>query len=127
MAVTEKTLCLSFEMRLHDSAGVLTLVFPAVVANTVLRRLTTDLPRRRHGGEARAQMQKLARQIRFGCSLQLPRVRVPASDLESLRPGMLLGLKMPADRLALLNVAGQGLFEARPIRQGPHRAARMER
>lgn len=127
MAVTEKTLCLSFEMRLHNSAGVLTLAFPAVVANTVLHRLTTDLPRRRHGREARTQMEKSVRRVRFGCSLQLPRVRVPASILENLQPGMLLRLDMPADRLPLLSVAGQALFEARAIRQGPHRAAGMER
>jgi len=127
MAVTEKTLCLSFEMRLHNTAGLLNLAFPAVVANTILRRLATDWAGQRHGGEVRAHMEKAARQIRFGCSLQLPRVRVPASGLESLRPGMLLRLDVPADSLSHLSVAGKSLFGARAVRQGPHRAARMER
>jgi flagellar motor switch protein FliM len=42
MAVTEKTLCLSFEIRMPHSSGLLNLAFPAVVANTILRRLTSD-------------------------------------------------------------------------------------
>lgn len=126
MAVTEKTLCLSFEMRLDSSTGLLNLAFPAVVANTILRRLTTDAYRR-SGGEAGAQMKKAARQIRFGCSLQLPRVRVPASVLENLQPGMLIQLDTPANWLPVMSVAGRNLFEARAVRQGPHRAARMDR
>lgn len=127
MSVTEKTLCLSFEMRLQHSAGVLNLAFPAVVANTILRRLTTDWATRRHGGEALAQMEKAVRQIRFGCSLQLPPVRVAASLLENLQPGAILRLNLPAETLPRLSVAGTSLMEGRPVRQGPHRAARMER
>ena len=51
IAVTEKTLCLSFEIRMPHSSGLLNLAFPAVVANTILRRLTTDWGRRcRHTG-----------------------------------------------------------------------------
>jgi flagellar motor switch protein FliM len=126
MAVTEKTLCLGFEIRLHDSVGLLNLAFPAVVANTILRRLTAEGVRR-HRGDARAQMEKVARQIRLGCSLQLPRVRVPASALEGLRPGMMLRLDVPAHSLPLLSVAGKNLFEARAVRQGPHLASRVER
>ncbi len=57
MSVTEKTLCLSFEIRMPHSSGLLNLAFPAVVANTILRRLTTDWGRRRrHAGETRARM-----------------------------------------------------------------------
>jgi flagellar motor switch protein FliM len=49
MSVTEKTLCLSFEIRMPHSSGLLNLAFPAVVANTILRRLTSDWGRsRRH-------------------------------------------------------------------------------
>ena len=57
ISVTEKTLCLSFEIRMPHSSGLLNLAFPAVVANTILRRLTTDWGRRRrHAGETRARM-----------------------------------------------------------------------
>lgn len=128
MAVAEKTLCLSFEIRMAHSAGLLNLAFPAVVANTVLRRLTSDWgKRRRPGDEARARMEQVARQIRFGSSLQLPTVRIPAKVLEGLAPGTLLRLELAANAVPVLRVGGEVLYEAQPVRQGPHRAARIAR
>jgi flagellar motor switch protein FliM len=128
MAVTEKTLCLSFEIRMPHAAGLLNLAFPAVVANTILRRLTSDWgSRRRHAAETRERMETTARRIRVGASLQLPVVRVAASDLESLEPGSILRLEIPANTLPEWRVGGRTLSQAHAIRQGPHRAARIER
>ncbi len=128
MSVAEKTLCLSFEIRMPHSSGLLNLAFPAVVANTILRRLATEWGRgRRHAGDARERMQAAARRIRFGCSLQLPSVRVRASELERLEPGSVLLLNLAGNNLPLWRVGGQTLNRAQAIRQGPHRAARMER
>jgi flagellar motor switch protein FliM len=127
MAVTEKTLCLSFEIRMPHSSGLLNLAFPAVVANTILRRLTADWGRRRrHGNEVRARMMAAALRIRFGGSLQLPAVRVAATELENLEPGSLLRLNLAANTMPVLRVGGQDLHRGRAIRQGPHRAARLE-
>src|ERR1035437_4409596 len=79
MSVTERTLCLSFEIRMPYGSGLLNLAFPAVVANTILRRLTSDWERsRRHPPETRARMEEAARHIRFGGSLQLPTVHLAA-------------------------------------------------
>ena len=128
MSVTEKTLCLSFEIRMPHSSGLLNLAFPAVVANTILRRLTSDWGRRRrHAGETRARMEASARRIRFGGSLQLPPVRLAASMIESLEPGTILRFDLPANTLPVWQAGGQTLSEARPIRCGPHRGARIER
>ena len=127
MAVTEKTLCLSFEIRMPHSSGLLNLAFPAVVANTILRRLTSDWGRRRHGAAARARMSAMARHIRFGCSLQLPTVRVSARALKDIEPGAVLRLDLPGNALPVWRAAGEALFEASPVRQGTRRAARMER
>jgi flagellar motor switch protein FliM len=128
MSVAEKTLCLSFEIRMPQSSGLLNLAFPAVVANTILRRLTTEWGRaRRHAGDARARMETAARKIRFGCSLQLPSVRLRASALKNLAPGSIVRLDLPANASPLWRVGGQTLAEAQVIRQGPHRAARIER
>jgi flagellar motor switch protein FliM len=127
MAVTEKTLCLSFEIRMPHSSGLLNLAFPAVVANTILRRLTSDWARRRrHAGETRARMEAAARKIRLGGSLQLPTVRVAASAIEALEPGSILRLNLAANTLPEWRVGGQPLSTAQPVRQGPHRAARIE-
>jgi flagellar motor switch protein FliM len=128
MPVTEKTLCLSFEIRMPHSSGLLNLAFPAVVANTILRRLTSDWGRRRrHAGETRARMEAAARRIRFGGSLQLPIVKLPASQIQNLEPGALLRLDLAANTLPEWRVGGLPLSQAAAIRQGPHRAARIER
>ena len=127
MSVNEKTLCLSFEIRMPHSSGLLNLAFPAVVANTILRRLTSDWGRRRrHAPEARARMEASARRIRFGGSLQLPPVRLPAKAIENLEPGSVLRLDLPANTLPEWRVGGQVLSRAQAVRQGAHRAARVE-
>jgi flagellar motor switch protein FliM len=128
MSVTEKTLCLSFEIRMPHSSGLLNLAFPAVVANTILRRLTSDWGRnRRHAGDTRARMQAAVRRIMVGGCLQLPTVRLPASMVENLEPGAVLRLDMPANTLPVWQVGGQPLSRAQAIRQGAHRGARIER
>jgi flagellar motor switch protein FliM len=128
MSVTEKTLCLSFEIRMPHSSGLLNLAFPAVVANTILRRLTSDWGRsRRHAGETRARMEAASRRIRFGASLQLPTVRLRASVLEELEPGSVLRFDLAANTLPEWRVGGQTIASAQAIRQGAQRAARIGR
>ena len=127
MSVNEKTLCLSFEIRMPHSSGLLNLAFPAVVSNTILRRLTSDWGRRkRHAAESRARMEVLVRRIRMGAALQLPSVRLPAASVENLELGSLIRLDLSANTAAEWRVAGQRLGHAQAIRQGAHRAARIE-
>jgi len=128
ISVAEKTLSLSFEIRMPHSSGLLNLAFPAVVANTILRRLTTDWGRRkRHADETRAQMEAIARRIRFGCSLQLPSVRLEAGALDHLQPGDVIRLDAASCTLSEWRVGGEPLALALPMRRGALRAARMER
>jgi flagellar motor switch protein FliM len=127
MSVNEKTLCLSFEIRTPQSSGLLNLAFPAVVSNTVLRRLTSDWGRRRrHAPESLARIEASAKRIRFGGALQLPPVRLPARMIEALEPGMVLNLGLSATAQAEWRVGGQRIGAAHPISQGTHRAARIE-
>jgi flagellar motor switch protein FliM len=128
ISVTEKTLCLSFEIRTPHSSGLLNLAFPAVVANTILRRLTTDWGRRRrHADETRTHMETVARGIRFGCSLQLPSMKLAARVLDHLAPGDVLPLPLAASALAEWRVGGEALALARAMRRGAHRAACVDR
>lgn len=128
ITVTEKALCLSFEIRMPHSSGLLNLAFPAVVANTILRRLTSDWGRRsHHPGETRSRVEEAARRIRFGCSLQLPTAPLAASALEQIRPGDVLRLPVGAATLSEWRVAGLPILQARAMRRGDHRAARVER
>ena len=128
MSVNEKSLCLSFEIRMPHSAGLLNLAFPAVVSNTILRRLTSDWARgRRHGPDTRTRMEAAARRIRFGGALQLPSTRISARLLEELHPGDILRFDIPATARPLWCVGGRPLATAQPFRQGDHRAARLEK
>jgi flagellar motor switch protein FliM len=132
IAATENALCLSFELRMPNCSGLLNLAFPAVVANTILRRLTTDSTtgwsrRCRHTDETRSRIAAVAQRIRFGCTLQLPSVRLAASALEELKPGDVLRLNVAAETLPEWRVGGLPLLEARAMRHGTHRAARVER
>jgi flagellar motor switch protein FliM len=72
-------------------------------------------------------MEAAARRIRFGASLQLPAVRMAASAIENLEPGSVLRLDLAANTLSEWRVGGQALSLAQAIRQGAHRAARIER
>ncbi len=127
MPVTEKTLCLSFEVRMQDSAGLLNLAFPAVVANTILRRLTGEWGgRRRHAVETRARIEQTAKSLSFGATLQLPSVRIEARELESLATGQVIRLRLPATADAEQRAGGQLLFQAQPVRLGQHRGARVD-
>jgi flagellar motor switch protein FliM len=127
MSVNEKTLCLSFEIRMPQSSGLLNLAFPAVVANTILRRLTSDWGRRRrHAPETRERMAAVARRIRLGGTLQSQPSRLSARTLEGLQPGSVVRLNLSAGAGAQWRVGGHNLWTARPVRQGENRAARME-
>jgi flagellar motor switch protein FliM len=127
MPVSEKTLCLSFEVRMPESSGLLNLAFPAVVANTILRRLTGEWgSRRRHAIESRARMERNVKSLSFGAALQLPSVRIEAREMEDLAVGKLIGLKLAANAGAELRAGGQLLFHGQPVRLGPHRGARIE-
>lgn len=128
ISVNEKTLCLSFEIRMPHASGLLNLAFPAVVSNAILRRLTVDFGRgTRQPSETRSLLEERARRIRFGTSLQLPSVRVAAKDVENLAPGSLIRLDLPAQTSPLWCAGGQAFTAAQAVRQGTHRAARLVR
>jgi flagellar motor switch protein FliM len=127
MPVTEKTLCLSFEVRMAETSGLLNLAFPAVVANTILRRLTGERGgRRRHAVESRARIEQTAKGLVFGAALQLPSVRIEARELEDLDVGKVISFNLAANTGAELRAGGQLLFHAQPVRLGQHRGARLE-
>ena len=127
IGINEKTLCLSFEIRMPHASGLLNLAFPAVVSNTILRRLTVDGGRsRRHAREVKQRLEELVRGIRFGTTLELPRLSVPASAVKELEPGTVLRFRLPAGALSLWCGGGEVLARAEALRQGEHRAARIE-
>lgn len=124
--VSEKTLCLSFELRLAEASGLLNLAFPAVVSNAILRRLAGEKTRqRRHSPATRQRMLELAGKASTRVVLQLPAVRVAAEPLGSLCPGKILKLGLPTRSAAQLRAGSVVLFSAAPVGQAEHRAAHL--
>ncbi len=127
MPPTEKTLSVSFEIRMPQVQGILNLVFPAVVSNTILRRLITDWGRqnRRRSAEMLARMEERLQHVRFRGALQLPSVRIHAGEIEALQPGSVVRLNLPATSASELRIAGIPLFRAIPVRADEHRGAQI--
>jgi flagellar motor switch protein FliM len=126
MPLAEKTLCVSFEIRMPDAQGVLNLCLPAVVLNTILRRLIGEDRPRRRSGEARARLSGLMSEVKFGAVLQFPPMRLNARELSELAPGKVLRLPLPRHAMAELRVGGLPIFQAQAVRSGEHRGAQVQ-
>ena len=127
MTLGEKTLCVSFDLKMPGTQGVLNLCLPAVVLNAILRRLITegDRPRRR-SADASARMRELLGGAMAGVTLQLPAMRLRASQIAGLEPGAVIRLPVSRHECSELRVGGLKLAGARPVRNGEHRGARLE-
>ena len=127
MAAGEKTLCVCFEVNMPAAQGVLNLCLPAVVLNTILRRLIAERDRpRRRSAEVRTRMRELLGEVSVGTVLQFAPVRLSAREVGSLAVGTVVRLPVPRHAPAELRVGGLALGRARPVRMGEHRGARME-
>lgn len=124
----EKVLCLSFEAHLAEHSGAFTMLFPAVVANALLRRLSAQ-----HVHSERIPSRDLRRRMReqlLGCrfvgDLSLPASPLTIRQLLELQPGYVLALPRRARDPIHLNIAGKPMFLAYPVRHGAHRGAKIE-
>ena len=127
MTLGEKTLCVSFEVRMPEVQGVLNLCLPAVVLNAILRRLIAegDRPRRR-SKDAESRIRELMGRAKMGVALQLPSMRLRASDIASLEPGKVLRLPMARHESSEIRAGGLYMGRARPVRSGDHRGAVLD-
>jgi len=125
----EKTLCLSFELRLSGVTGSLALVFPAVVSNALLRKLSAQwsYSERIPSRESRRHVRERLLDSRFMADLSLPNSPVAFRQLINLEPGQILMLPKNAQEPIHLNIAGKPMFLAYPVRQGTRRSARIDK
>lgn len=123
----EKTLALSFEIRVQESRGTLTVAFPAVVSNALLRKLANEnaYQRPRVTVESTERLRSRLELSVFPVHLDLDRLGVPVRQILGLAPGQILPLPAPADGPARLRVAGRPMFSAFPVRTSELRAARL--
>lgn len=110
-----------------EAQGAMNLCLPAVVLNAILRRLISegDRPRRR-SKEAQARMRELMGEAKIGALLQFPTMRLRASELAALTPGMVLRLPLARHEASELRIGGLVFGRAHPVRTGEHRGAQLE-
>jgi flagellar motor switch protein FliM len=123
----DKTLCLSFEIRMPESHGVMNVAFPAVAANALLRRLDQDSGYNRHRGPsaARQRMTEHALDFPFEFALGMPAIKLPVRTLLNLAAGDILAFSHRAASPIEGIVGGRALYEAFPMRSGNQRASRI--
>ena len=127
MPAGEKTMCVCFEIKMPDASGVLNLCLPAVVLNTILRKLIAEHARpRRRSPEMQMRVRELVGETTVGAVLQFPPVHLHARELAALAPGSILRLPIPRHVAAELRVGGLAFGRARAVRMGEHRGARLE-
>jgi flagellar motor switch protein FliM len=127
MPPEEKTLSLSFELSIAESRGTLNLVFPAVVSNALLRKISAGWVRERRPPQPDAQ-QRLRQHLlgcRFAVQLDVHGAGARLRDLMQMVPGSLLRLRYAVAAPAALRAGGQTLFVAQVARRGSSRVAQI--
>ena len=127
LTAAERTLRLSFDVKLGEATGALNLVFPLSISNTLLRKLSSDWSYGKLRTVSRSG-QKLAEKMLdcpFPIGLAIPDIKLHIQNLLEIAEGDVCNLGVPVRMPAALIVAGREIFEAEPVRQGRHRAAQV--
>lgn len=129
MLANERILSLDFQIRLLDVQGSLNIALPAVVANALLRKLATpgSLGERIPSRNTRRKIRDSLLDSKFLADLSLPPSPLSVRELLNIEPNYVLTLPIRADKPVQLNIAGEKMFEAHPVRKGPHKGARIDR
>jgi flagellar motor switch protein FliM len=127
MSPNEKTLSLSFEIRMPETHGMLNLILPSSVSNLLLRRFSHDCMYHRPRGLDECSPKLLARllQCDFDLELVLPSQSIDARRIVDLERGQVLALPYSVDDPATATFAGHPCFLADVVRHGARRAAHI--
>ena len=127
LTAAERTLCLTFDVKLGEALGALNLAFPLSISNTLLRKLSSDWSYAKSRTVSRSG-QKLAERMldcTFPVGLAIPDIKLRIHNLLELAEDDVCNLGIPVRMPAALLIAGREVFEAEPCRQGLHRAAQV--
>jgi flagellar motor switch protein FliM len=126
MSVTEKTLCVSFEVKMPGVQGELNFCLPAVVLNSILRQLAAERDRpRRQSPETIVRIRDLVGATTVGMVLQFTPMKLMAKELATLSPGKILRLPLSRYETAELCVGGLPMARAHAVRSAEHRGAQI--
>lgn len=120
----DRVLSAAFQMQVENARGELKLCLPAVVLNSIHRRLVAvnEQPRRRFQG-ATERVSQLMAESRVPLVLRLPTTRLSSSALAALEPGYVLQLPLSRYTPAELQARGLRVGAAVPVGRGERRGA----
>lgn len=127
MPPAERSLALSFEIKVNDAHGTLNVTFPAVAANALLRKLTAQSVSYRRGSST-AQVNQIRLHMldsEFDVELRLPPTPISVRDLTELQVGQVLPLHQAVEQPAILFIAGKEMFMAYPVACGHVRGGQI--
>jgi flagellar motor switch protein FliM len=127
MPPNEKTLSLSFEIRMPETRGMLNLVVPSSVSNVLLRKLSHDWIYHRPRGLAECSSDLLAKLLdcNFDLELVLPPQAIEAKRIINLSSGHVLALNHPLEQSASAEIGGHACFTSDVVRHGNRRAGHI--
>jgi flagellar motor switch protein FliM len=124
----ERVLNVSFEIQLREVHGVLNLVFPAIVSNMLLRKLSLQgmFHRRRRSGDSAARIRERLREATVTVDLDLAHVPLRLRDIVDMELGQILPLRHSLEEPMLISLNGTSVFGGTPVSCGSTRGALIQ-
>lgn len=128
VSANERVLNVSFEIQLKEVRGVLNLIFPAIVSNVLLRKLSQqgNFYRRRHSGDTVARIRERLLDSSVAVNLDLAHIPLRIRDIVDMKSGTILSLRHPIDEPMLIALNGTPVYKDVPVSCGSTRGGLIQ-
>ncbi len=125
---TERVLNVSFEIQLKEVRGVLNLIFPAMVSNVLLRKLSQqgNFHRRRHSVDTVARIREHLLDSSVTVNLDLAHIPLRIRDIVDMQEGTVVSLRHSIDEPMLIALNGSPAYKGVPVSCGPTRGGLIQ-
>jgi flagellar motor switch protein FliM len=124
----ERVLNVSFEIQLKEVRGVLNLIFPAIVSNVLLRKLSQQgsFHRRRHSVDTASRIRERLLDSSVTVNLDLAHIPLRIRDIVDMQQGTILSLRHSVDEPMLIALNGTAAYKGIPVSCGPTRGGLIQ-
>ncbi|MEW6197601.1 MAG: flagellar motor switch protein FliM [Planctomycetota bacterium] len=131
VAPTEVVVYITFEIKMGQCAGTMSICIPFNTIESVLSKLTTQSwfgYRRKGATEAiRTRIVRNLRKSKVGLTVYLGRAQIRLSELRTLRPGDIIQLEKAANQDLIVQIEGRNKYAGVPGQLRGRRAIRLTR
>jgi flagellar motor switch protein FliM len=131
VAPTEVVVYITFEIKMGQCAGTMSICIPFNTIESVLSKLTTQSwfgYRRKGATEAiRTRIVRNLRKSKVGLTVYLGRAQIRLSELRTLRPGDIIQLEKAANQDLIMQIEGRNKYAGVPGQLRGRRAIRLTR